>query len=279
MVDEKEFEELTPQISRSRRAAILPPLQKAMRDVNITPGLREAHAMAQFLHESGGFQFKRELASGQAYEGRLDLGNTQPGDGRRFRGRGWIQITGRANYKRFGKVLGINLEANPELAETDENAARIACAYWNDRDLNKFADRDDILTITRRINGGTNGLADRKNKLALAKRVLNLEEPEPEEDLEEPFRLILNGREISFDAFKDESETIWAPLRVLTDALGWTIVDIDDDEAKIKREAKEHTVPAMIRGSRGFTRVRPIAELSRLAIQFDGAKREVRLTG
>lgn len=279
MVDEKEFEELTPQISRARRAAILPPLQEAMRNAQITPGLREAHAMAQFLHESGGFQFKRELASGQAYEGRVDLGNTQPGDGRRFRGRGWIQITGRSNYRRFGKVMGINLEAHPELAETDENAARIACAYWTVHGLNKFADLDDILTITRRINGGVNGLADRRNKLALAKRVLSLDEPDPAEDLEEPFRLILNGRELSFDAFKDENDTIWAPLRVLTDALGWTIVDIDEDDALISRDGEEHRIPAMIRGARGFTRVRPISELSKLTIQFDGVKREVRLAG
>lgn len=279
MVDEREFELLTPMISRARRAAILPPLQEAMRKADITPGLREAHAMAQFLHESGGFQFKRELANGQAMEGRRDLGNTQPGDGPRFKGRGWIQITGRSNYRRFGQMLNLPLEQQPELAETDENAAKIACAFWADRGLNRFADRDDILTITRRINGGTNGLADRRSRLLLAKRVLSIEDPIPLDDPEEPFRLILNGREISFDAFQDDEGSLWAPLRVMTDALGWTILDVDADDALLKRNDAEVRVPALIRGTRGFGKVRRVAEVSGLAIHFDGAQREVRLTG
>jgi predicted chitinase len=249
-----------------------------MQDAEITPGLREAHAMAQFLHESGGFQFKRELASGQAMNGRADLGNTQPGDGPRFKGRGWIQITGRFNYRKFGRILGLPLEQQPELAETDENAAKIACAFWTDTGLNRFADRDDIMTITRRINGGLNGLADRRSRLQLAKRVLSVDEPLPLDDPEEPFRLLINGREITFDAFQDHEKNIWAPLRVMTDALGWTISDANHEGALLKRNNEEIRVPMTIRGTRGFARVRRLAEISHLKIEFDGAQREVRLT-
>ncbi len=278
MVDEREFEELTPQISRTRRAQILPPLQEALQIAEITSKLREAHAMAQFLHESGGFLFKREIASGQAYEGRRDLGNTQPGDGRRYKGRGWIQITGRANYRKFGHLLNLSLEQQPELAETDENAARIACAFWTAHNLNRFADLDDILTITRRINGRTNGLTDRHSRLILAKRVLSVADPIPLDDPEEPFRLLLNGKEISFDAFQDTDNTIWAPLRLMTDALNWTIMDIDADDALLDRNGEQVRIPAIIRGNRGFGRVRRIAEISNLQIVFDGVNREVRLS-
>jgi|GEM_PF-3996328 len=278
MVDEREFEELTPQISRTRRAQILPPLQEALQIAEITSKLREAHAMAQFLHESGGFLFKREIASGQAYEGRRDLGNTQPGDGRRYKGRGWIQITGRANYRKFGHLLNLSLEQQPELAETDENAARIACAFWTAHNLNRFADLDDILTITRRINGRTNGLTDRHSRLILTKRVLSVADPIPLDDPEEPFRLLLNGKEISFDAFQDTDNTIWAPLRLMTDALNWTIMDIDADDALLDRNGEQVRIPAIIRGNRGFGRVRRIAEISNLQIVFDGVNREVRLS-
>src|SRR5688500_9056933 len=100
MVDANDFKRMTPQLKDARRSQILPALQRAMSRFNIDESkLREAHFMAQVLHESGGFQFKRELASGRAYEGRRDLGNTRSGDGPRYKGRGWIQVTGRANYR------------------------------------------------------------------------------------------------------------------------------------------------------------------------------------
>lgn len=131
--------------------------------------LRFAHFFAQIIHESGGFRYMEEIASGQAYEGRADLGNTQAGDGRRFKGRGPIQITGRANYRAFGRKIGIDIEASPELAAIPSIGLHLACAYWDDRKLNAPADRDDVLAITRAINGGTNGLADRRNNLAMMK--------------------------------------------------------------------------------------------------------------
>ena len=131
--------------------------------------LRLAHFMAQLVHESGHFKYMEEIASGAAYEGRRDLGNTVAGDGKRFKGRGPIQLTGRANYREFGRRIGIDLENHPEIAAIPSIGLHTALEYWKDRNLNAYADRDDVVGITKRINGGTNGLADRKANLAKIK--------------------------------------------------------------------------------------------------------------
>jgi putative chitinase len=135
-------------------------------------GLRLAHFMGQCAHESGGFIYMEEIASGAAYEGRADLGNTQPGDGRRYKGRGPIQLTGRANYRSFGCEVGIDFEAHPEIVAFPSIGLMAAVRYWNSRKLNAKADADDLLGITRAINGGTNGLEDRKVKTAKAKGLI-----------------------------------------------------------------------------------------------------------
>lgn len=134
--------------------------------------LRQAHFIAQAAMETDGFKTLHEYASGEAYQGRKDLGNTQPGDGKRFKGRGIFQLTGRVNYTAYGKRLGLDLVSNPELAAIPENSVRIACEYWKAKGLNAWADRDDVNEITRRINGGYNGLATRKVYLQRAKAVL-----------------------------------------------------------------------------------------------------------
>jgi putative chitinase len=119
------------------------------------------HFLAQAAHESDGFRTTQEYASGEAYEGRKDLGNTRPGDGRRYKGRGIFQLTGRFNYRQAGKALGLDLEANPRLAADPATSVLIALWYWRTRGLSKYANRDNIREITRRINGGFNGFADR----------------------------------------------------------------------------------------------------------------------
>ncbi len=137
----------------------------------IHSGLRLQHFMAQAAHESDGFHTMEEYASGRAYEGRHDLGNTQPGDGVRFKGRGPFQLTGRFNYRSYGRALGLDLETHPELASDPYTGMLIAAQYWSDHNLNSSADGDQLVHITKAINGGLNGLADRKNYLAKFKQL------------------------------------------------------------------------------------------------------------
>ncbi len=137
----------------------------------INTRLRVAHFLAQVAHESDGFCTTEEYAaSGAAYEGRRDLGNTQPGDGRRFKGRGLIQLTGRASHAHLGGKLGVDPENNPEMAAEPNQPLRVACEYWKGRKLNQAADGDDLLDATRRVNGGQNGLDARRAYLVKAKR-------------------------------------------------------------------------------------------------------------
>jgi predicted chitinase len=143
-------------------------IAKTMANRNIDTPLRRAHFLAQIGHESGELRFRAEIASGEAYEGRIDLGNAMPGDGRRFKGRGLIQLTGRANYAEYGRALGREAELlqTPELVETDpELCVDVAGWFWARRNLNALADADDLTSITKRINGGLNGLEDRRRLL------------------------------------------------------------------------------------------------------------------
>ncbi|MBW3496988.1 glycoside hydrolase family 19 protein [Janthinobacterium sp. NKUCC08_JDC] len=159
-------------LARLRAAAFLTPLNAAMVEFGITTPARQASFLSQVGHESGQLRHVRELASGQAYEGRVDLGNTQRGDGVRFRGRGLLQVTGRANYAACGKALGLDLLAQPELLEQAVNACRSAGWFWQTKGLNALADAGDQERVTRRINGGVNGLAERLALFAVAQRVL-----------------------------------------------------------------------------------------------------------
>ena len=157
--------------------AIAPMIGRTLTKRAIDTPLRQAHFMAQIGHESGELRFKEEIASGQAYEGRRDLGNTEPGDGRRFKGRGLIQLTGRANYAAYGKSIGreTQLLENPHIvAEDPELCVDVAGWYWEKRRLNQLADNDDLEAVTRRINGGLNGLADRRRLLGRSRGFLGV---------------------------------------------------------------------------------------------------------
>ena len=171
MVDRGELLKIMP-YAQSRVDAFLDPLNAAMLEFFIDTPKREAAFLAQVAHESGELRYVRELADGSAYEGRADLGNTEPGDGQRFRGRGLIQITGRANYRECGDALNLSLVDAPALLEIPENACRSAAWFWHKRGLNELADADQFKTITKRINGGLNGYPDRVTHWERAKAVL-----------------------------------------------------------------------------------------------------------
>jgi len=161
-----------PNLSLARARQYLPHLNAAMNEAGITTPKRRAAFLAQVAHESGELRFFEEIASGAAYEGRRDLGNVRPGDGRRFKGRGPIQLTGRTNYRAAGRALGLDLENNPTRAADPDVGFRVAAWYWRTRGLNTLADQGDFREITKRINGGFNGLADRQRYWARAKTVL-----------------------------------------------------------------------------------------------------------
>ncbi len=150
-----------------------PPITSAMDEYEINTKFRQAAFLAQAAHESGGFKYVREMwgpTSAQSkYEGRTDLGNVHPGDGYRYRGRGLIQITGRDNYAACGKALRLELVETPELLEEPKHAVDSAAWFWQSHNLNALADKQLFSAITRRINGGTNGLAER---IALYHRAL-----------------------------------------------------------------------------------------------------------
>lgn len=158
-----------PGLSRATAQSYLPHMERAMNEFNITTTPRCWMWLAQVGHESLSLRYMEEIASGAAYEGRKDLGNTQRGDGRRFKGRGPIQLTGRANYTRAGTALKLPLVAQPQLAAQPQHAFRVSAWWWWNAGLNPISDRRDVLAATRRINGGTNGLRDREQRYARCK--------------------------------------------------------------------------------------------------------------
>ncbi|TXI09298.1 MAG: glycoside hydrolase family 19 protein [Rhizobium sp.] len=151
---------------------------------NIVTSLRISHFLAQATHETGSFRYLSEMGSGrdlnkdgfddylQRYDYRKDLGNNAVGMGPKYRGRGIFQLTGYFNYVAYGRRIGVDLAKLPEKAADPEIATLTACLYWTDRKMNDLADRDDVVGITKKINGGTNGLDDRRGHLANLKALL-----------------------------------------------------------------------------------------------------------
>ena len=141
-------------------------------------GKELAAFLAQCSHESGGFRYLSEIwgpsAAQQGYEGRRDLGNVQKGDGYRYRGRGYIGLTGRSNYREAGAKLGLPLEKEPELVEKPDVAAKTAVLFWKTYVQPRVSNWDDVNAITKVINGGYNGLDDRKMRYAAFKQSMNV---------------------------------------------------------------------------------------------------------
>lgn len=167
--------------SISKASIYTPALNEAMQAYCIDTPARQAAFLAQIGHETLGFTYMREVwgpTPAQArYEGREDLGNTRPGDGKKFMGHGMIQVTGRRNTarvrdrlrKRFPNLQVPDFEQEPEKLMEARWAALSACDYWEDRNINALADAGDFVAITRAINGGANGLSDRQRRWAVCR--------------------------------------------------------------------------------------------------------------
>ncbi|WP_288081682.1 glycoside hydrolase family 19 protein [Pseudomonas sp.] len=174
-ITEQQLLQILPNAGR-QAGVFVPVLNVAMSKYGIVTRLRTAAFIAQVGHESGQFRWLKELwgptAQQKGYDGRADLGNTVNGDGFKYRGRGLIQVTGRANYAACGDALGLDLIDKPELLELPQHATMSAAWFWKQKGLNDLADRNQFLTITRRINGGLNGIDDRLELWKKAQAVL-----------------------------------------------------------------------------------------------------------
>lgn len=154
-------------------AVIGPVLAETLASYAIDRPLRIAHFLAQMCTECQDFTAMEEQGTEayfERYNGRM--GNLPPGDGYRFRGRGLIQLTGRQNYTLYGTLLSYDLVEVPDKAAEPATALAIACTFWKKLDLNAAADADDVILVTKRINGGLNGIEQRRAYLAKAKAVL-----------------------------------------------------------------------------------------------------------
>lgn len=180
-LDGRSLQRAMPGLEHDLANRYAPPLIEAMREGDITTQKRSAAWLAQLGHESVSLRYFEEIASGAAYEGRTDLGNTQPGDGVRYKGRGPIQLTGRANYREAGKALDLPLEDRPQMASEPRVGFRVAVWYWTTRGLNPLADRGDFREITIRINGGLNGYDDRCSRWSICKGLGDAIVPPPAE--------------------------------------------------------------------------------------------------
>ena len=157
-----------------RAAIYVEALNHAMLEQSIDTMVRQACFLAQICHESGSLRFTLEIDDGTAYEGRKDLGNVVPGDGPRYKGRGFLQITGRTNYEACGQALGKDLLSDPAYLETPMGASRSATWFWKSRGLNELADQGLFGTITKKINGGYNGLDDRIKHYVRIRKVFQI---------------------------------------------------------------------------------------------------------
>jgi putative chitinase len=181
VINRDQLQRIMPHLPAAKAEVFLPHLNQALHDYGVDTMLRTAAFIAQLAHESAEFKFMEEIWGPTDAQRRYEpisalaarLGNTEAGDGKRFKGRGPIQITGRANYSRYGKLLAHDLIAEPELAAKPEVGFSIAGLFWASNNLNEKADIQDFIAITKRINGGINGLEERQRYYALAKAVLD----------------------------------------------------------------------------------------------------------
>lgn len=174
-----QLKKIYPYSTQSNRDKFLPFLNKYAEMYGVNTPIRLAAFLAQIGHESGQLKYVEEIANGKAYEGRKSLGNNVKGDGKKYKGRGLIQVTGRANYIAFDKwvtnvPIGTDFVENPELLKEPQYAVLSAFWYWDANKLNRYCNlkEEDFKKLTKAINGGYNGYADRVLIWNRAKEVL-----------------------------------------------------------------------------------------------------------
>jgi putative chitinase len=172
LISEHVLHNLCPYAKPEILKGVVESFEKLAPQFGVTTDLRICHFFAQAAVETDWFKTLQEYASGRDYEGRTDLGNTQPGDGVKYKGRGIFQTTGRANYTATGVKMSLDLVNHPELLLEPKNAVISALIYWQSRKMNALADTDDIYACTRAVNGGYNGLNERKRALEVLKSTI-----------------------------------------------------------------------------------------------------------
>lgn len=166
------LKKIYPSSTLNNRLKYVDFLNTYMDQYEINTPIRKQMFLAQIGHESGQLRYCEEIASGKAYEGRKDLGNINPGDGQKYKGRGLIQITGRNNYQKMSKVLSFDFILSPEKLSEPMWAVISACCWWKEHKLNEIADTGDFKRVTKKINGGYNGLEDRLKLYELCKKYI-----------------------------------------------------------------------------------------------------------
>lgn len=167
MITREQLKKILQRVGEDRLTALTDSLNQTFEKFEINTPLRVAHFLGQVLHESGGFNYTGEIwgdtPAQLKYDTRVDLGNTPEadGDGKRYKGRGRIQITGRKNYLEASKFFGIDFIKEPELMEKEPWCMLVSGWFWKVNKLNAWADQDNITVITKKINGGLNGISDR----------------------------------------------------------------------------------------------------------------------
>lgn len=176
IITEAQVRKIMPRAKSANIAAFVNSFNAYSDIFRIDTKLRAAHYIAQVAHETAELRYQEEIASGQQYEGRKDLGNTQAGDGKRFKGRGYLQTTGRANYQRYADSEYCNgdLMSHPEWLAQQPGCQKASMYFWLRNNLNRYADADDVRAVTKRINGGYNGLSQRMYYTRAAKRVFGI---------------------------------------------------------------------------------------------------------
>lgn len=259
-----ELSQVMPHAKQTLLQGYLPHLQSALAEFEINTYLREAMFLAQIAHESGEFRFMRELWGPTEAQKRYEpgtslaaqLGNTQKGDGKRYMGRGVIQLTGRANYREYGKILGKDLEGDPDQVATPELAFRTAGLYWKKRNINQPADRRDIRAATKLINGGFNGLDDRIQYYERALLVLSKDDGAAASSV----KVLVDGKDVTslVKPFLADGRTMVA-IKPIAQRTGLAILDTTGGKVTLRdSDGANVVIPLVIKDGTGYVPLREI---------------------